>query len=101
MWRGESPAPCGKGKGEGGTQGLELIWAGPGYSQGTGYVRPVKSQRPLPSSARPGEKITVIDDSNEEWWRVREMTEARVGHWLSLEPEIERLILPILSSRGK
>lgn len=44
-----------------------------------------QSQRPLPFPARPGEKITVIDDSNEEWWRVREMTEGRVGHGLSLK----------------
>lgn len=32
-----------------------------------------------PSCPRPGEKITVIDDSNEEWWRVRRTARAEVG----------------------
>lgn len=99
-WRGENPTPCGKGKG--GTQGAEPIEAGPVHSQGTGCVsKAPKSQRPIPCSPRPGEKITVIDDSNEEWWRVRKRAEARVGRGLSLEPEIERLVLPTISSRGK
>lgn len=76
----------GQEQGEGDIQVLELVGAGPGYSQGTGYVsKTPKSQRPLPFPARPGEKITVIDDSNEEWWRVREVTEAMVGHGLSLK----------------
>lgn len=58
--------------GRGATQGLEPIGAGPGQSQGTGYMSKAPNLRAPASSARPGEKITVIDDSNEEWWRVSE-----------------------------
>lgn len=95
----ENPVPYGKGKG--GTQGMEPIW---GWSWAQPRDRKCKvpeSQRPLPSCPRPGEKITVIDDSNEEWWRVREMAKAQVGRGLSLEPETVTLILPTTSSRGK
>lgn len=84
VWRGQSQLPLGKERGKGCSGlgaygGWTWVWA-----KGLDTKAP-KSQRPLPSPARPGEKITVIDDSNEEWWRVREMTEERVGHGLSLK----------------
>lgn len=72
MWRGESPAPSGKIKGEEILRAWSLSRLDLGTAKGLDTKAP-KSQRPLPFPARPGEKITVIDDSNEEWWRVREM----------------------------
>lgn len=66
-WRGES-GPYGK---EGGTQGMEPIWGWTWAQPRDRMCKVPKSQWPLPSCPRPGEKITVIDDSNEEWWRVR------------------------------
>lgn len=44
-WRGESPAPYGKGKG--GTQAWSLFGAGPGHSQGTECVRLLNLRGPF------------------------------------------------------
>lgn len=82
---------------ERGESGRGAYW-GWTWAQPRDQMRKVpKSQRPLPSCSRPGEKITVIDDSNEEWWRVRGSAGTRV----EFRTETVRLILPTISSRGR